>query len=415
MSITPVASFGPRAEPQQRQEKPEKDAMEKIIEGLQIANGVLGIGTNISQIQHNNAATDALDREKNGLLSAEKEQQGMVGGLSPVDKNTPGATSFKISDNSDQGYHEQAYIKAPQRATPLGQYVKTTGPEGGPVMKWAERGGPDVPAYVEPKAPKERSITNVREDINGDLYGFDSSGKGKKLDAGDAKFGKQPGAPGKTYSELVLKVETPRGRPDVQNAQKNLLAIGNAKELLSQYPDLNQMPVQQANLLNAELSKISSGGVGSEHGQKSLEASTLASNWQSLKARVGGEPTPAELGGFLKENAKYLDGLEGVANDTVAKYQKAIYGAYKSRLTPEEDAAFKQEYAHIFKEKGQPQAAPQVGGDGMALGAPAGGKIELPAHPQDNVAVKWANENRLSKDPAKADKALKILQANGGG
>lgn len=182
---------------------------------------------------------------------------------------------------------------------------------------------------------------------------------------------------GKTYTELVKAVETPRGNQAVQQASKALVNIGNAEELLAPYQgNLDAIDQKTANLLTAELSKIASGGVGSQHGQEAIEAKTFNSELQALKSRFGNEPEPAELGAFLQKNVDYLQGLKTANQSIVNGYKLRMYNGYKNRLTPEENTQFKEEYADLFQgakealpsSKDTPRTLPKDT-SGMALGA----------------------------------------------
>lgn len=187
----------------------------------------------------------------------------------------------------------------------------------------------------------------------------------------DSRDKKNADASDKTYSEMIGKMETPRGNQSVQQAQNALRNIGNAEELMNMYPDLNKMPSQQVNLLYTELAKIASGGVGSEHGQKSLEANTFKQNFNNFLSKAENEPTGADLGAFLQQNKTYLQGLKSNNQKAVTDYKTKIYNGYKNRLTDDQQKQFKEEYSDLFKPQETPKPPPVPGGPGQALSAPA--------------------------------------------
>ncbi len=203
----------------------------------------------------------------------------------------------------------------------------------------------------------------------------------------------------KLYTEMVNKIETPRGNQKVQQAQKALLSIGNAQELIDMYPDPNKMPAQQVNLLNQELAKVASGGVGSEHGQSSLEANTFNQKWQSFLSKSGNEPTGAELGAFIGENKAYLGGLQKVNERVVNDYRKHIFNSYKNRLAPAHVDQFNAEYPDVL--------APLVDATHTTSK-----QAVLPLSPQALQMVDWAKDPANAKDPRLGD-VVKKLQAMG--
>ena len=127
-------------------------------------------------------------------------------------------------------------------------------------------------------------------------------------------------------------------------------------------------PAAQANLLTTEIAKVASGGVPGQYGQKEVEAKTLASNWADFEAKVGGNPTPAQLAGFIQNNIDYLQDMKGTNDGVIKNYEKSIYNSVRSSLTPEQDAQWKQDYPKAFTETQsmgnapmQPKSTYQVG------------------------------------------------------
>lgn len=213
------------------------------------------------------------------------------------------------------------------------------------------------------------------------------------------------------YTDMNNRLTNPRGNTAVQQAQVGILSGKKAMDLINMYPDANKMPAQQVSLLAQEISKVASGGVGSEHGQQSLEANTFQSNWNKFISRVKGEPTGADLAGFINENKRYLVDMLKTNNDTILDYKRQVYNGSKKRLTPEQDAQFRADNPDIFKETemGQGDAVP-TGPSPMKKG---GGQI-VPAwqHPQADDAKAWALANPNNPKSAEILKRLGTMNAS---
>ncbi len=145
---------------------------------------------------------------------------------------------------------------------------------------------------------------------------------------------------------------------------------------------------------------MASGGVGSEHGQRSLESDTFNQSFQSFMSKVNNEPTGAELGSFIEQNRNYLEGLSKTNSNVVRDYQKKIYGGYKNRISPEDDALFKTDYADLFAEQKvptkTPAKAPETGGSVVPMANAAANFRPTPSGAQEDDAVRtYANAHKL--------------------
>jgi hypothetical protein len=162
MGINSVAVVGPRSEPvEQKREK--KDPLDQILQGLQIANGALGIGVNLTTIQKHMAEKQAMQEAREGFISKDRVMKAQEQGLTPVDANTPGAIKYKVG-NPDS-FEEKAFILQNQKGEkmPLLETIKTYGADGkSPVFKTIEKvPGQEYPAFVEPKAAPEPKKPDV--------------------------------------------------------------------------------------------------------------------------------------------------------------------------------------------------------------------------------------------------------------
>lgn len=401
-----VSVVGPRAQPVE-QKKEKKSDMETILEGLQIANGILGIGSNIQSIRSSQRNIDEKDFVAGGGVTKDQE-------IEARNKFAQGAEgdpdSFLLghvrgADGADSPLRLKAKAEKPELIT-----IKTPGANGPVTKVVAKTAGAEYPAVADAPPERTRAVT-VRNADGSETTQIVPDKAGSSF-VSAAKPDKAPDY-GKTYTEMVNHLENPRGNAAVQQAGRNLLAAGTAKSLIEQYPDLDKMPVDQVNLLNGEIAKIAQGGVPSQHTQEGLSTKTFQSRWSGFMQSVDNKPNGAQLGAFIRQNKNYLDDVTKVNEKLVTDYKHRIYSGYKSRLTPEQDEQFKLEYPDLFQ--GRAPAGAVAGAKpepGTAIAAPAG-QPPAPAaelHPQAPAAKDWATKNKDSPDPATRAKALEILK-----
>jgi hypothetical protein len=191
MAIQQMSVVGPRAEQREPQEK-KKDWMERLIEGLQIANGITGVVKDVGDIKGNSLKNQQLTDNAEGILTPEQHLSALKGGdIQEVAPGTPGAMPYRRR-GKDGDLIETPLMRVTKKETPLGQFVKGIGADGKPEWQFAEKGGTPVKAYVEPKAPaapKDRKtravtykdangneVTEIVEDIPGAKYGGTPTG-----------------------------------------------------------------------------------------------------------------------------------------------------------------------------------------------------------------------------------------------
>ncbi len=336
--------------------------LDTVLKGVQVARDVYGIRADMAKTDQAEQATEQqkqnFEDEQAGIQPA-SQKPNMLRFGNVVDKDTPGAIPVQFKGDDSPMYmaatrqQKSPLLAMPGVADPNGSgkfgtaFIDPSVPNS-PLMNWHE-------TLKQPQEKSDRLMTVQDTDENGNpvtkvvpMVAGASYANGKAATAMDAASKKASDAEEKTYTEMVGKIATPGRNRMVQQAQMNLLNVSNAQELIQQYPDLNQMPPQKVALLNAELAKISSGGVASEHGQDALAANTLSERFAKLKSQVGGEPTGAQVGAFIQQNAEYLQGLQKVSQDRVDKYGREIYASYKHRLSPELQNRFETEHADLF-------------------------------------------------------------------
>lgn len=164
MSQQTVGLIGPRASAE-RPQRQKKDDIDRILEGLQIANGVLGIGVNFTKIQEQRANTAAIEEERSGILSRQKELDAMRSGLGPVDPGTPGAQTFKFRTGPGESDVHETTLGPLARAakTPL-QAVTTRDASGKETTTFVTpTEGATYTKEPIPKDPKQGRDISVQE------------------------------------------------------------------------------------------------------------------------------------------------------------------------------------------------------------------------------------------------------------
>jgi hypothetical protein len=128
--------------PQQKQREPEKEKksdIERIMEGVQLASGILGIGVNIQsirnqqgQIEGNEIKNASLTDARDGILTA-SDKADLATKMEPVAIGTPGSTTHKF--RGQDGAIEELGLRIPGKPEKaLGtREVETL--EGGKVVK----------------------------------------------------------------------------------------------------------------------------------------------------------------------------------------------------------------------------------------------------------------------------------------
>lgn len=167
MAIQQMQIVAPRAEQREPKEK-KKDWVERVIEGLTIAKGITGIVGDVGTIKNNNLKNAELEDQSKGILSADQFIK-TANDFEVVPAGTPGAMPYQAR-GKDGTLVDTPLRRITKKESPLGQFVKGIGPDGQPEWQFAQKGGPNVKAYQEPKTtapkePKTRSVTY--KDANG--------------------------------------------------------------------------------------------------------------------------------------------------------------------------------------------------------------------------------------------------------
>lgn len=173
-----------------------------------------------------------------------------------------------------------------------------------------------------------------------------------KSDIADKNIaGKKTAQDTKTDTDVGKQLESMRGQAGVIQAEKDLLATNKVNALFKDYPDLDEIPDAQVNVVISEIAKIAQGGVPTGHEMDSLKPNTPESKLTKLWGQLTNEPTSANLGAYLKEFQKYNSSLQKVAQDTITDRYGRILRTNKDKLTPERYKKYESEYINRFQPK----------------------------------------------------------------
>lgn len=158
--------------------------------------------------------------------------------------------------------------------------------------------------------------------------------------AGNKNEAKQNQALAQTQQLL----ESARGNPAVQQAQKDLYAADKAKSLINLYGDPNKLSPQLVSTLIGEVSKIATGGVPTVEGLKALTPDTLSSKFAHVWGNLVNNPTPANAGAFIKQYGDYTDALSKDARNVIKDKYTRVLEARKNQLGSDNYSTLKDQY-----------------------------------------------------------------------
>lgn len=391
MAINTVSVVGPRAEAQ-KQEKEKKDPLDMILQGLQIAQGVTGIAVNYQTIRQKMAERELQADELGGIQQPKDQQQALASGLQPVEKGTPGSVVQRYrTGEGDEGVKEQAFILPKAKTEEQGSVQKVYGDNDSPVLRFVT-GKEETPyrPYIEPK--ESGGITNYREDSTGDLWGFDKSGRPKKIETGGVKFGKaRDPQDDKLARELADKINPSRGRSG--ELGKIQARLNSADRVLGLALDENGQPKaltkgEMTELASSVASMISNGGVASQHVIDTMTPQSMAGDFSQQWSYLTNEVKPADMTAFVGRLAHTAERERDISSQQKLQAQAQTVSSYHDLREREPEL-----WARIVKSSGlnpedfdenslytpkQKETAPKkLGGDGQAVAGP-GGKAEKP-------------------------------------
>jgi hypothetical protein len=348
MGLNQVAVVGPRSSGSEQKVEKKSD-LEKIMEGLQLANTIAGLGANVQTIRNGQANIEAKEAEQRGLMTpAQMAELQKTHDLS----DSPIASSVRMLKQNEDGTESPFFASVrTKNESPTLDRIEVPGADGKPVQKYVEKkAGAEFPVYQKPEAPKDDKTAGNTSDLR------------------------------KEYNSQ----KTTQNTYQVVEAYNKVQAAAEAK---------SPSPTDDMSLIYGFMKMQDPGSTVRE-----------------------GEYASAE-------------NTRGISDAVMQAYNKAVDG---QKLTPEQRANFLQSADSVYDAQLKAQSsvdqryeaiAKKFGTDPQYVLEPQFQKsrtARTPASqknlaPEDHAAIQWAQKNRMSKDPATAEKALKILELNNSG
>lgn len=170
MAISIPSVIAPRSEPAP-QKKEQKSDIEKIMEGVQLAGGILGMGVNVQSIREHQGNIEAQGDTKNGIIT-KKDLLSRQDNFNVVPENTQGAVGYDVRNGDTT---DKVFLKPPTKVekSPLGVWKDTIDAQGHPIHKFIQeaKDGDTLPIFQSPKDPKAdiatTQTTELRKEYNG--------------------------------------------------------------------------------------------------------------------------------------------------------------------------------------------------------------------------------------------------------
>lgn len=203
----------------------------------------------------------------------------------------------------------------------------------------------------------------------------------------------------KALTSTTQLLESARGNPMVQQAQKDFYSAGKAERLIGLAPngDPNKMSPQMVSLLRQELGKMATGGVPTAHELEALNSNALPEKLSRTIQIFNNQPTSANAGAFIKEYSGYIQALKEDARETITERYNRIIEPRKKLLGDEHYQNLKDQYLGDFEPSKKSSGKGKTKGEGALA----------PLAPEDLEAVQWARQNPNSPF------SQKILEKNG--
>lgn len=150
----------------------------------------------------------------------------------------------------------------------------------------------------------------------------------------------------RTMQQTGQLLESSRGNPAAQQAEKDIYAGQKLKSLMNQSG--GNLSPQQVQLAATEIAKIASGGVPSTHELQGLVPSTIPSSLASLAQYVSNKPTSAEAQEFMKQYNDYADSITNDAKGLIKDRYGRIIESRKRTLDPEDYKVLQEQYVNRF-------------------------------------------------------------------
>jgi hypothetical protein len=148
----------------QKQQTPQKDWKDYLLEGLQIANGITGVYSNVTTAKRNNAELEAQNDARNGISSAKEYNAMVMSGMQPTAEGGDDTIPVNVRQGDDVRTQFLKKSIAPKQTAQ--ELIYGTGPKGEKVAVAWDKTGPlpkDFKPWVEPKAPELTTVETVDE------------------------------------------------------------------------------------------------------------------------------------------------------------------------------------------------------------------------------------------------------------
>jgi len=127
IGVQPVQNPG-LAHPREQVQK--KSDLDKVLEGLNLANSAMGIAVNYEHINNYMKQNDALDQTAAGHLPEKDRLEAVLKGAQPVAEGSPNSQTFSFQNESPEGHSKQAFIMPQAAKKPLLEHVQNTTENG---------------------------------------------------------------------------------------------------------------------------------------------------------------------------------------------------------------------------------------------------------------------------------------------
>ncbi len=401
MAQNQVSIIAPRSAPQE-QKKDKPDDWERVLQGLQIANGALGIGVNFTTIQKHMAEKQNLDDERAGIISQKQVLESQKSGLEQVPAGTEGASVYKVN-RGDEAPPVKMSLRAPAKA-PKEAGTRAVTKRNADGSETTEIVADVVGGKYTGSAPKKD--TTARDIARDDRTARDINGR---------------------FDELTKNLSSVRS---TIGQEKTKLRVATHALNLIEGADLNKLtPIQVKEIAGAMAAQVSQGSPA----QRTLEEmtpQTAANDLAKVYQYISGEPAPANQGEFagmfkgmierqMQTSRDIIQGEVGplIANSSdLADHDPKRWGKIlkAAGITADHDGvvtAYEPSYARSTQHDNTPR-----GESGTAIAAPSGGKPALPSaevHPQAEAAKAKALKLQNSENPEERAAAVEVLRRLG--
>lgn len=142
------------------------------------------------------------------------------------------------------------------------------------------------------------------------------------------------------YDHTNAQLLSMRGDSEATKASGRLGNIKTAQALIDQYPNPDDMPPAQVNLLMDELGQLATGGSPSEGVLHQLAPNTLAMQASAFKNKIMNGTSGANAGAFIKEAGKYVKDQATTQQQILNDRNSRVIDS--SRISPESKASLRQ-------------------------------------------------------------------------